>query len=80
MGQESGKGIFEELGVGATARVRHDLRSPLAAIQAYADLLVDEVSGPLNAEQADYARTILENVERMEELIERLRIEEPKDH
>ncbi len=31
--------------------VCHELRRPLAAIDAFAELLSDEVSGPLNAEQ-----------------------------
>lgn len=47
-------------------RILHELRKPLAAIQAFTDLLEEEISGELNEEQHDYARTVLDHVERLD--------------
>ena len=54
-------------------RILHELRKPLASIQAFADLLEEEVSGPLNDEQHDYARTVLHSVEKLDGEMQRLR-------
>lgn len=48
----------------------HDLRSPLAAIQAHADLLIDGILGPLSEDQRDAVSTVLSGVDRMEDLLE----------
>lgn len=41
------------------ANVSHELRSPLNSIIGFAELLQNEVSGPLNQEQRDYADNVL---------------------
>jgi signal transduction histidine kinase len=46
----------------ATARLAHELRTPLAAVIAYAEVLKDEHFGPLaNPRYRDYARTIYDS-------------------
>ncbi len=50
----------------------HDLRSPLAAIFCFAELLVDEISGPLNKEQQEEVAAILENCHRLNAMIDSL--------
>ncbi len=50
------------LDVAATARLAHELRTPLAAVIAYAEVLKDEHFGPLaNARYREYARHIHES-------------------
>ncbi len=41
------------------ANVTHELRTPLNAVIGFAELLKDEVPGPLNAKQAEYVAAIL---------------------
>ncbi len=53
-------------------RVAHELRSPLAAIRGYADLLADPVMPPEGAEAASYARVIGRQSERMQQWVENL--------
>jgi len=47
----------------------HDLRGPLAAIQACAELLGDEICGGLNEEQHKQIQAVLRNVDRLDEMI-----------
>lgn len=49
--------------------VCHELRKPVAVIQAYAELLVDEIAGPLNEKQKGHVGIVLHSVERLEHLI-----------
>jgi signal transduction histidine kinase len=58
---------------GLTHGDRHDLRGTLSAIQAFAELLEDEISGPLNASQHDHVRRILRNVETLSRQLDALR-------
>jgi two-component system, OmpR family, phosphate regulon sensor histidine kinase PhoR len=51
----------------------HQLMRPLAAIVAFAELLADEISGPLNAEQQDQVATVQRNAVRLKALILELR-------
>lgn len=49
-------------GMPATARLAHELRTPLSAVIAYAEVLKDEHFGPLaNPRYRDYARTIYDS-------------------
>jgi signal transduction histidine kinase len=67
---------FEEVGTSAastlTRRDRHDLRGIVAAIQAFAELLEDEISGPLNADQKDHVGRILANVDALSRRLDEL--------
>lgn len=54
-------------GVDEAAWCLHEIRRPIAAVQAYAEILADEISGALNPEQKDYVETILSNAVRLEE-------------
>ncbi len=49
--------------------VCHELRKPVAVILAYAELLVDEIAGPLNDKQKTQLETVLKNVQRLDRLI-----------
>lgn len=54
-------------------RICHDLRQPVAAVQAFGELLADDVSGPLNAEQREHVAAILRNCAALERGIEQVR-------
>lgn len=47
-----------EMRLGLLATVSHDLKNPLGVIEALADMLIDGYAGPLDANQADFARRI----------------------
>jgi signal transduction histidine kinase len=49
--------------------VCHELRKPMAVIHAYAELLGDEIAGPLNEKQKGYTEIVLQSVQRLECLI-----------
>jgi hypothetical protein len=51
------------------AIVSHELRSPLASIIGYLDLMLDEETGPLNEEQSEYLSIIELNANRLNHLI-----------
>ncbi len=49
--------------------VSHELRMPMTAIFGYADLLRQEVAGPITGKQIRYLDTIRSNIDRMEILV-----------
>lgn len=63
-----------------SATERHDLRGILAAIASLAEVLEDEISGPLNEAQKGHVERILFNVERMTDALERLNAGSPSSH
>jgi signal transduction histidine kinase len=52
------------------ANVTHELRTPLNSVIGFAGLLKDEVPGPLNAKQAEFAADILASGQRLLALVE----------
>ncbi|MFF2780927.1 glycosyltransferase family 2 protein [Streptomyces sp. NPDC058052] len=53
-------------------RALHELRTPLATVLSFAELLLDPASGPLGAEQTAYLEAILRNARRMTSIAENL--------
>jgi two-component system, NarL family, sensor histidine kinase BarA len=51
------------------ATVSHELRTPLTSIIGYSEMLSEGLAGPLNQEQVDYVRTIMEKGETLLKLI-----------
>ncbi|MBI5546715.1 MAG: PocR ligand-binding domain-containing protein [Deltaproteobacteria bacterium] len=51
------------------ATVSHELRTPLTSIIGYSEMLVQGMAGPINEEQDEYMRTILEKGESLLALI-----------
>jgi two-component system sensor histidine kinase BarA len=51
------------------ATVSHELRTPLTSIIGYSEMLTEGLAGPLNGEQVDYVRTIMEKGETLLKLI-----------
>ena len=54
------------------ATVSHELRTPLTSVIGYSEMLAEGLAGPLNAEQSDYVRTIVEKGESLLKLISSL--------
>jgi len=52
--------------------VSHELRTPLTSILGYADMLLNQVAGPLNPEQLEFLGTIQRQGERLLKLIRTL--------
>lgn len=52
--------------------VSHELRTPLTSILGYTDMLLNQVAGPLNAEQLEFMGTIQRQGERLLKLIRTL--------
>lgn len=52
--------------------VSHELRTPLTSILGYTDMLLNQIAGPLNAEQLDFMGTIQRQGERLLKLIRTL--------
>lgn len=67
--------LFQELTRANEARsefvsiVAHELKNPMTSMRGYTDLLLKGVVGPVNEQQADFLRTIFNNVIRMETLV-----------
>jgi signal transduction histidine kinase len=57
------------LDVESVDRVCHELRRPLAAATAFAELLQDGISGALNAEQGEQLDVIQQNLRRLDDKI-----------
>jgi two-component system sensor histidine kinase BarA len=51
------------------ATVSHELRTPLTSIIGYSEMLAEGLAGPLNGEQVDYVRTIMDKGETLLKLI-----------
>jgi two-component system sensor histidine kinase BarA len=51
------------------ATVSHELRTPLTSIIGYSEMLAEGLAGPLNPEQLDYVKTIMEKGETLLKLI-----------
>ncbi len=51
------------------ATVSHELRTPLTSIIGYSEMLAEGLAGPLNGEQNDYVRTIMDKGETLLRLI-----------
>ena len=49
--------------------VAHELKNPLVSIRGYSELLLSGAVGDLNTQQSEFLKTILNNVDRMTELI-----------
>ena len=52
------------------ATVSHELRTPLTSVIGYSEMLIEELAGPINAEQKEYLGTIMERSESLLRLIE----------
>ncbi|MBI3321718.1 MAG: hypothetical protein HYZ91_05570 [Candidatus Omnitrophica bacterium] len=60
------------------SKLRHELKTPILAMQQALALLGDEVAGPLNEEQKRFVALSQRNLERLHGLIEELlRLSEP---
>jgi signal transduction histidine kinase len=51
------------------ATVSHELRTPLTSIIGYSEMLAEGLAGPMNQEQVDYVRTIMDKGETLLKLI-----------
>jgi signal transduction histidine kinase len=51
------------------ATVSHELRTPLTSIIGYSEMLAEGLAGPMNPEQSDYVRTIMDKGETLLKLI-----------
>jgi signal transduction histidine kinase len=54
------------------ATVSHELRTPLTSILGYSEMLVEQIAGPMNDEQTEFVRTIMEKGEQLLSLIRSL--------
>src|SRR4029078_6922960 len=51
------------------ATVSHELRTPLTSGIGYSEMLLEGIAGPLNDEQRDYVRTVMEKGDQLLQLI-----------
>jgi signal transduction histidine kinase len=51
------------------ATVSHELRTPLTSVIGYSEMLLEGIAGPLNDEQRDYVRTVMEKGDQLLQLI-----------
>lgn len=54
------------------SHVSHELRSPLAVVHQFTTILLDELGGPLSAEQREYLEITLRNVNQLKHMIDEL--------
>ncbi|HTS05650.1 MAG TPA: HAMP domain-containing sensor histidine kinase [Candidatus Eisenbacteria bacterium] len=54
------------------SHISHELRSPLAAIDQFANLLLDNLAGPLAAEQREYLEVVVRNAGQVNRMIDDL--------
>jgi signal transduction histidine kinase len=54
------------------ATVTHELRTPLNTIIGYADILTNQIFGPLNDRQGEYSRGVLESSQRLLALVDNI--------
>ena len=54
----------------AARRVSHGLRTPLACVRGYLELLIDGEFGDVSAEQAAALDVVMRNVDRLSEAVE----------
>jgi signal transduction histidine kinase len=54
------------------SHVSHELRSPLTAVRQFANILMDELAGPLAPDQKDALRVILRNAQQLQSMIDDL--------
>ncbi len=50
--------------------VSHELRTPLTSVIGYSEMLLEGLAGPLNPEQADYVKTVMEKGEQLLSIIQ----------
>lgn len=50
--------------------IAHDMRAPLRSLQGFADILLSEYTGKLDADGQDYLRRIAKSADRMDKLIQ----------
>jgi signal transduction histidine kinase len=51
------------------ATVSHELRTPLTSVIGYSEMLLEGIAGPLNDEQREYVRTVMEKGDQLLQLI-----------
>jgi signal transduction histidine kinase len=54
------------------SHISHELRSPLAAISQFTSLLLDDLAGPLSAEQREYLEVVVRNAGQLNLMIDDL--------
>jgi signal transduction histidine kinase len=54
------------------SHISHELRSPLAAIDQFSNLLLEDFAGPLSAEQREYLEVVLRNAGQLNRMIDDL--------
>ena len=54
------------------ATVSHELRTPLTSVIGYSEILLDGMAGPLNEEQREYVKTIMDKGETLLSLISQI--------
>lgn len=54
------------------SKVSHELRSPLSVVHQFTTILLDQISGSINADQRDHLEIILRNVEELRKMIDDL--------
>ncbi|NSW58601.1 MAG: hypothetical protein HPY44_21525 [Armatimonadetes bacterium] len=66
------RSVVGELGIGTVSVVSHELRSPLTAIVAFTEMLLDGDAGPLTPQQEHYMRRIREGAANLCKIVEDL--------
>ena len=50
----------------------HDLKSPLASIQGYSEVIINGLSGPVTQETKNHLTTIISNTKRLARMVDSL--------